>query len=378
MSAPYSRKNPFPARLVETRTLTQAGSGKETLHFVVSLEGSGLTYEPGDSLGVFPTNDPAEVEALLAVAGLSGEEKVTVSSGELLPLREILTHQVTLREPSKQLLAALLAKCPEAEDELAEFLDPEAKRVLNDWVDGREVIDILQAYPCATFSAEELVKVMRKLQPRLYSIASSPRVFPKAVHLTVAVIRYDLHGKKRQGVCTTFLADRAKEKNFSVFIHTAKHFRPPEDTSLPLIMVGPGTGVAPFRAFLQDRENAGATGKTWLFFGERNRASDFFYEEEINHWLRKGVLQRFDAAFSRDQAHKIYVQDRMMEHAAELWKWLEEGGYFYVCGDEAHMAKDVHATLQRIAMQEGGLSQEAAESWVDELKKAKRYRRDVY
>lgn len=378
MSAPYSRKNPFPARLLESRSLTQAGSGKETLHFEVSLEGSGLSYEPGDSLGVFPTNDPTEVEDLLVVTGLSGEEMVPAPSGNLLPLREILTRYVTLREPSKQLLAALLAKCPEAENELSEFLDPEAKRVLNDWVDGRDVADVLLAYPCANFTAEELVKVLRKLQPRLYSIASSPKVFPEAVHLTVAVIRYHLHGKKRQGVCTTFLADRAKEKTFPVFIHIAKHFRPPEDTSLPLIMVGPGTGVAPFRAFLQDREKVGATGKTWLFFGERNRTSDFFYEEEMNHWLRKGVLQRLDTAFSRDQEHKIYVQDRMMENAAELWKWLGEGGYFYVCGDEAHMAKDVHGALQRIAMEQGGMSQETAESWVDELKKAKRYRRDVY
>lgn len=378
MSVPYSRKNPFPARLLEARMLTQAGSGKETLHFVVSLEGSGLSYAPGDSLGIFPTNDTAEVDALLEVAELSGEEMVNSSSGELLPLRTILTNHVTLREPSKQLLAALLAKCPEAENELAEFLDPEAKKILDDWVDGRDVVDILRAYPCARFTAEELVKVLRKLQPRLYSIASSPRVFPEAVHLTVAVIRYDLHGRRRQGVCTTFLADRAQGKTFPVFIHAAKHFRPPEDMTAPLIMVGPGTGVAPFRAFLQDRESAGATGKTWLFFGERNRASDFFYEEEMNRWVRQGVLQRFDTAFSRDQSHKIYVQDRLLENAPELWKWLGEGGFFYVCGDAARMAKDVDAALCRIAKEQGNLSPEEAAAWVDELKKAKRYRRDVY
>lgn len=374
----YSRKNPFPARLVERRLLTLEGADKETLHFAVSLEGSGLVYEAGDSLGVFPCNDPVEVETLLTAAGLRGDEAVVGASGVETPLREVLTQQVTLREPSKQLLAAILAKCPEAEDELSELLDPEAKKALDDWVDGRDVLDILRAYPQARFEAAELVKVLRKLQPRLYSIASSPKMFPEEAHLTVAVIRYDLHGRRRQGICTTFLADRAEGKTFPVFIHSAKHFRPPEDLSVPLIMVGPGTGVAAFRAFLQDREVSGASGKTWLFFGGRSRDGDFFYEEEMKAWLAQGVLGRLDTAFSRDQAHKIYVQDRMMENAAELWQWFAEGACFYVCGDAERMAKDVDETLHRIAMGPGGLTREGAEAWVDELKKAKRYRKDVY
>jgi len=370
----FSRKNPFPARLTRTRLLTAPGSGKETLHFEVSLAGSGLAYEVGDSLGIFPSNDAAEVDAVLAASGLSGDEPVESAGSNL---REVLTRQVTLREPSRQLLAAILEKCPEAA-ELSELVDPEAKSVMDDWVDGREVVDILQAYPRAGFTADELVKVLRKLQPRLYSIASSPKAFPEDIHLTVAVVRYELHGRNRQGVCSTYLADRVNGGTMPVFIHSAKHFRQPEDPSVPVIMVGPGTGIAPFRAFLQEREVLGAPGKSWLFFGDRNRATDFLYEEEINAWRGKGVLHRLDTAFSRDQPEKIYVQQRMMENAAELWRWLEEGGFFYVCGDASRMAKDVDEALHRIVAEAGGKSKEEAAAYVEELKKTKRYRKDVY
>jgi sulfite reductase (NADPH) flavoprotein alpha-component len=370
----FSRKNPFPARLTRTRLLTAPGSGKETLHFEVSLAGSGLAYEVGDSLGIFPSNDAVEVDAVLAAAGLTGDEPVESAGTNL---REVLTRQVTLREPSRQLLAAILEKCPDA-TELSEFIDPEAKSVMEDWIDGREVVDILQAYPRAGFTAEELVKVLRKLQPRLYSIASSPKAFPEDIHLTVAIVRYELHDRRRQGVCSTYLADRVKDTAMPVFIHSAKHFRQPEDPSVPVIMVGPGTGIAPFRAFLQEREVLGAPGKSWLFFGDRNRATDFLYEEEINAWREKGVLHRLDTAFSRDQPEKIYVQQRMMENAAELWRWLEEGGYFYVCGDASRMAKDVDEALHRIVAEAGGKSKEEAAAYVEELKKTKRYRKDVY
>ena len=370
----FSRKNPFPARLTRTRLLTAPGSGKETLHFEVSLAGSGLAYEVGDSLGIFPSNDALEVDAVLAATGLRGDEPVESAGADL---REVLTRQVTLREPSRQLLAAILEKCPDA-NELSEFIDPEAKSVMDDWVDGRDVVDILRAYPEARFTADELIKVLRKLQPRLYSIASSPKAFPEDIHLTVAVVRYELHGRNRQGVCSTYLADRVNGGTMPVFIHSAKHFRQPEDTSVPLIMVGPGTGIAPFRAFLQEREVLGAPGKTWLFFGDRNRATDFLYEEEINAWRGKGVLHRLDTAFSRDQPEKIYVQQRMLENAAELWRWLEEGGYFYVCGDASRMAKDVDEALHRIVAEAGGKSKEEAAAYVEELKKTKRYRKDVY
>jgi sulfite reductase (NADPH) flavoprotein alpha-component len=370
----YSRKNPFPARLTAARRLTAPGSGKETLHFEVSLAGSGLAYEVGDSLGVFPVNDPAEVAAVLVAAGLSGDEVVESAGTDL---REVLGRQVTLREPSRQLLAAILAKCPDA-TELSELIDPEAKSVMDDWIDGREVVDILQAYPRARFTADELVKVLRKLQPRLYSIASSPKAFPEDIHLTVAIVRYESHGRPRQGVCSTYLADRVNDGTLPVFIHSAKHFRQPEDPSVPVIMVGPGTGIAPFRAFLQEREVTKAPGKTWLFFGDRNRSTDFLYEDEIGAWREKGVLHRLDTAFSRDQAEKIYVQQRMREKAAELWKWLEEGAYFYVCGDASRMAKDVDDALHRIVEEEGGQTKEEAAAYVEDMKKAKRYRKDVY
>ena len=370
----YSRKNPFPARLTATRRLTTPGSGKETVHCEVSLAGSGLVYEVGDSLGIFPANDPVEVDAVLAAAGLSGNEVVESAGANL---RDVLIRQMTLREPSRQLLAAVLEKCPEA-TELSELIDPEAKSAMEDWIDGREVVDILRAYPQANFTAEELVKVLRKLQPRLYSIASSPKAHPEAIHLTVAIVRYELHGRGRQGVCSTYLADRVKDASMPVFVHSAKHFRQPEDASVPVIMVGPGTGIAPFRAFLQEREVLGAPGKSWLFFGDRNRSTDFLYEEEINAWCAKGVLHRLDTAFSRDQAEKVYVQHRMRENADELWKWLEEGGYFYVCGDASRMAKDVDEALHRIVEQAGGKSKEDAAAYVEELKKTKRYRKDVY
>jgi len=377
VTSPYSRKNPFPARLAKKHLLTEGASDKETLHLEVSLAGSGLAYEAGDSLGVFPSNDPAEVDALLAATGLSGEEKVALPDGGETSLREFLSRHVTLREPSRQLIAAILEKEPCA-SELSELVDPEARSIMEDWIDGREVIDILLEYPEAKFTASELVGVLRKLQPRLYSIASSPKQHPEEIHLTVAVVRYESHGRKRQGVATTYLADRASNTTFPVFIHSAKHFRPPEDLAAPLIMVGPGTGIAPFRAFLQDRAAAGATGLTWLFFGERNRATGFFYEEEFARWKNAGVLQRLDTAFSRDQAEKIYVQQRMLENAAELWQWLEKGAYFYVCGDAKHMAKDVDHALHRIVEQAGGKPKEEADAYIDAMKKSKRYRKDVY
>ena len=372
----YSRKNPFPASLRTTRSLTGAASDKETLHFEVSLAGSGLGYEVGDSLGVFATNSPSEVEAVLSSAGLTGEELVQVAAEEK-SLREALTHHLTLREPSRQLLAAILAKLPAAA-ELSELIDPEAKTVMESWVDGREVVDILLAYPQAKFTADELVKVLRKLQPRLYSIASSPQAHPEEVHLTVAVVRYELHGRDRQGVCSTFLSDRVKDRSFPVFIHSAKHFRQPEDLAAPIIMVGPGTGIAPFRAMLQEREVTGASGKTWLFFGDRKQATDFLYEDEINLWREKKVLHRLNTAFSRDQPEKIYVQQRMLENSEELWQWLEAGAYFYVCGDASRMAKDVDAALHRIVEAAGGKPPEEAAAYVENLKKSKRYRKDVY
>ena len=376
-AALYSRKNPFPAKLRTNRSLTGAGSAKDTRHFEIDLVGSGLAYEVGDSLGVFPTNNPALVEEMLGVLGFSGDEPVTDPNGKPLSIREALTRRYVITEKDKKLLAAIAEKDPTAAH-FTPMVTPEGKAELDAYVSGREVIDPLLDHPAARFTPEEFVKLLRKLQPRLYSIASSQKAHPDAVHLTVAAVRYESHGRKREGVCSTFLADRADNADVPVFVHTAKHFRVPEELSTPIIMVGPGTGIAPFMAFLQERKATGATGKNWLFFGDQKSATDFLYREELEAWQAEGVLHRLDTAFSRDQADKIYVQHRMLEAAQELFEWLEQGACFYVCGDASRMAKDVDAALHKVVETAGGKSPEEAAAYVEELKKSKRYRKDVY
>ena len=376
-NALYSRKNPFPAKLKTNRKLTKEGSAKDTRHFEIVLEGSGLQYEVGDSLGVFPTNNPALVEEILAVLGFTGEEQVPDTAGNPVTIREALTRFYVITEKDKKLLAAIAEKDPTAAHFLP-MVTPEGRAELEAYVWGREVIDPLLAHPAAKFTPEEFVKCLRKLQPRLYSIASSQKAHPNEVHLTVAAVRYETHGRTRQGVCSTFLADRAGEGPVPVFVHTAKHFRVPEDPSTHAIMVGPGTGIAPFMAFLQERKVSGATGRNWLFFGDQKASTDFLYREELESWHSEGVLHKLSTAFSRDQAEKIYVQHRMLEAAEELYAWLEEGAYFYICGDASRMAKDVDAALHQVVEKAGGKSAEEAAAYVEELKKSKRYRKDVY
>jgi len=376
-TALYSRKNPFPAKLCANRKLTSPGSAKDTRHFEVDISGSGLAYEVGDSLGVFPTNNPALVEELLGVLGLVGEEPVLDPNAQPTTLREALTRFYVITEPDKKLLASIAEKTPSAAKFLS-MVTPEGKADLDAYLYGREVIDALLEYPAAKFTAEEFVKVLRKLQPRLYSIASSPKAYPTAVHLTVAAVRYKSNGRNREGVCSTFLSDRAETAPVPVFVHTAKHFRVPEDPATPVIMVGPGTGIAPFRAFLQERKAAGDTGKNWLFFGDQKASTDFLYQEELEAYQAEGILHQLSLAFSRDQAEKVYVQHRMLEQASELYSWLETGAYFYVCGDASRMAKDVDTALHQVAEKAGGKSPEEAAAYVEELKKSKRYRKDVY
>jgi sulfite reductase (NADPH) flavoprotein alpha-component len=376
-TALYSRKNPFPAKLKTNRSLTGPGSAKDTRHFEIDLADSGLVYEVGDSLGVFPTNNPLLVEEILGVLGFSGGEEVTDPNGNTITIREALTRSYVITEKDKKLLAAIAEKDPTA----AHFIPmttPEGRAELEAYVAGREVIDPLLAHPAAKFTPEEFVKCLRKLQPRLYSIASSQKANPSEVHLTVAAVRYETHGRKREGVCSTFLSDRADNASVPVFVHTAKHFRVPEDPSIHAIMVGPGTGIAPFMAFLQERKASGATGKNWLFFGDQKSATDFLYREELQAWQQEGVLHKLSTAFSRDQAEKVYVQHRMLEEAEELFAWLEQGGYFYICGDASRMAKDVDTALHQVVEKAGGKSPEEAAAYVEELKKSKRYRKDVY
>lgn len=374
----YSRKNPFRATLSVNRRLTGEGSNKDTRHFEISLTGSGLNYEVGDSLGVFPSNSPELAGLVLGQLGLSGDEVVPIPDGLPVPLREALLKHYVLSEPSKQLLQAVSEKDGSARH-LAAFLEPAAKAELETFLRGRDVLDVLEEFPGAKFSAEEFVRVLRKLQPRLYSISSSQKAVGDSVHLTVAVVRYKVpHSpRERKGVCSTFLAERA-DGGVPVFVHSAKHFRLPEDPHTPIIMVGPGTGVAPFRAFLQERKANGGGGPSWLFFGEQHAASDFLYGAELQQAVEAGDLGRLTTAFSRDQAEKIYVQHRMLEEGAELFDWLAKGAYFYVCGDAQRMAKDVDAALHRIVEEHSGLSAEQAKEFVETLKKEKRYRKDVY
>lgn len=374
----HSRKNPFRATLAVNRRLTGNTSQKETRHFELSLANSGLRYEVGDSLGVFPLNNPELVDLILHELGFTGEEVIPNADAVEMPMREALTKSYILTEPSKQLLQAVAAK-----DSSAAFLEklllPEEKSALENFLWGRDVLDVLQQFPAAKFTPEEFVKVLRKLQPRLYSIASSQKAVGESVHLTIAVVRYgvDHSPRAREGVCSTFLADRS-EGSAPVFVHSAKHFRMPENSDTPIIMVGPGTGIAPFRAFLQERQATGAKGRNWLFFGDQRAATDFLYREELEAALADGSLHKLDTAFSRDQEHKIYVQHRMHENGAELYNWLENGAYFYVCGDAKRMAKDVDAALHAIIEKHGVKSPEQAKEYVEALKKEKRYRKDVY
>jgi len=374
----YSRKNPFPGPLKTNRKLTLEGSGKDTRHFEIGLHGSGLAYEVGDSLGVFPKNDPALVDEILGALDFTGEEEVLGNAENPLSIREALTTDYIITEPSKQLLLAIAEKDPSA-GFLKDLLDPASKTDLEHYLWGREVIDPLLEFPHAKFEPEGFVTLLRKLQPRLYSIASSRKAVGEEVHLTIAVVRYRSHDRERKGVASTFLAERIPENaTVPVFVHTAKHFRVPEDPATPIIMVGPGTGIAPFRAFLQERRATGAGGKNWLFFGDQHEKSDFLYREEFETYRRDGVLTRLDTAFSRDQAFKIYVQNRILEQAEQLYAWLQEGAYFYVCGDASRMAKDVDNALHKVFEQAGGKSPEQAAEAIAALKKEKRYRKDVY
>jgi sulfite reductase (NADPH) flavoprotein alpha-component len=268
---------------------------------------------------------------------------------------------------------------PAEKAKLDGLLVPESKELLAHWLEEREFIDLLAEFPSARLKPQELVGHMRKLIPRLYSIASSPRVHPLDVHLTAAIIRYTTNGRDRVGVCTTYLADRVTVGSSPTLVFVShSHFGPPADTSKDAIMVGPGTGIAPFRAFLQDRVAIGAKGRNWVFFGDQRRATDFIYEEDWKRWMADGSLTRLDTAFSRDQLNKVYVQDRMREHAAELWAWIKAGAYFYVCGDAKRMAKDVDVALHDVIVEQGAMTPAQAIDYMKLMKKEKRYQRDIY
>jgi sulfite reductase (NADPH) flavoprotein alpha-component len=371
----YSKSNPFPAKLLKNVLLNKPGSGKEVRHYEIALNGSGLTYEAGDALGVVPVNCPELVDDVLEALKAKPDENVKFGDN-IMSLREALTHHFDVTKPSQEMLAAVAKAAPQSE--LAALLAPEKRDDLKKWLWGRHVIDLLELLPAPMLVAE-FIPLLKKLAPRLYSISSSPKAHPGEVHLTVGAVRYESHGRERKGVASTFLADRVGDTEFvKVFVQPSHGFKPPANGDLPMIMVGPGTGIAPFRAFLEERLATGAKGKNWLFFGDQKKDTDFLYDELLMDWQKSGFLTRLDLAFSRDQEKKIYVQDRMLENAAELWSWLEAGAHFYVCGDASRMAKDVGAALHKILETAGGKSADEAKAYVAKLKSDKRYQRDVY
>lgn len=370
----YDRRNPFPAPVLERICLNGRGSSKDVYHLELSLEEAGFRYEPGDSLGVFVENDPALVERILGEAKLDGDEPVTVKK-ESLALREALTGHLELTRVTRPVVEQWAALS--GSGELTALL--EDHRTLMDWLHGRDVLDLMQQWPVQGLTGEQLAGVLRRLPPRLYSIASSQAAVEDEVHITVAAVRYHHEGRDRQGVASTWLTDRLEEDGtVSVYIDSNPQFRLPEDSDTPIIMVGPGTGIAPFRAFLQEREARGDDGRNWLFFGDRNFETDFLYQREWLQWRRQGLLDRIDVAFSRDTDRKIYVQHRIREAGEEVWRWLEEGARFYVCGDADAMAPDVHEALLDVVGTHGGKTREQAEAYVQEMGREKRYLRDVY
>jgi sulfite reductase (NADPH) flavoprotein alpha-component len=378
----YSRKNPFPAPLLENHPLNAKGSAKDTRHISLSLLGSGLEYKPGDALGVYPRNCYELVDRIIIALNCFGNEQVALENGDTMILRSALLSHLDLRRATPSLLAHLRedARNPAEKRRLEELLAGEGEAA-RDYLEGRDVLDVLEDFPHTRLDASRLVSSLGKLAPRLYSISSSPKEHPGEVHLTVGIVRYRKvdDARLRRGVASTYLAERVPlGMPVQVFVQPSSHFSLPQKPGVPIIMVGPGTGIAPFRAFLQERRQTGDPGKNWVFFGDQCRKYDFLYGEDFVAWQESGLLTRLDLAFSRDQEKKIYVQDRMTENARELYAWLEEGACFYVCGDAKRMAKDVETALLRIIAQESGKGAEHAKEYLDAMKAKKRYLRDVY
>lgn len=381
MSVPrYNKDYPFLATVLERRCLTGVGH-KDIRHIVLGIKGSEFAYEAGDSIGIYPTNHIEDVELLLTVLEATGEEMVPhPKTGKMMALKEALCKHFSLIHVPRGLLTLFKDHANGAERErLEEILMPEAELAYKGYTHGRDIIDVAQDFPLTRVPLDLFVKELRRLLPRLYSIASSPKMYPDEVHLTIGVTQAHHHGRLRLGVASNYLAQRVPLGEPFVPSFLAKsHFRIPSDDEVDMIMVGPGTGIAPFRAFIQERSALKAKGRNWLFFGEQHRASGFLYQAEWEAALQDKTLHRLDLAFSRDQEAKVYVQDRLLEVAEEVWAWLQGGAHFYVCGDADHMALGVDQVLHRIAQTVGGLSEAQAGVYFKELKKDKRYQRDVY
>lgn len=374
----YSRTNPFKAEVLENINLNGRGSNKENHHIELSLEGSGLTFEPGDSIGIYPQNDPVLVDELIAEFGWDPETKISVKKGEPeWSLRDaLLTHyEVTVvTKPLLQKIAELTSN-----EEIKLLLEAEDDSELREYIYGRDLLDVIRNYSLQSIPADKLTSILRKMPARLYSIASSYQANPDEVHLIIGTVRYEAHERGRAGVCSVQVADRIEPGDtLPIYVQKNNNFRLPENPETPIIMVGPGTGIAPFRSFMEEREEIGAGGDSWLFFGDQHFVTDFLYQVEWQNWLKDGVLTKLDLAFSRDSDEKVYVQHRMKENSKEFYEWLEKGAVLYICGDEEHMAHDVHQTLLEIVEQEGKKTPEEAAEYVSNLQAEKRYLRDVY
>lgn len=374
----YNRTKPFKAEILENINLNARGSNKETRHLELSLEGSGLTFEPGDSLGIYPENDSALVAMLLEELKWNPKEMVTVNKqGDVLPLKEALLSNYEITVLTKPLLEK--AEQLSANEDLRELVSPGSEENLKTYLESRDLLDMVRDFGPWGRTAQEFVSILRKMPARLYSIASSLSANPDEVHLTIGAVRYYAHGRERQGVCSILCAERLQPGDtLPVYIQQNENFKLPKNPNTPIIMVGPGTGVAPFRSFMQELDERGAKGKSWLFFGDQHFVTDFLYQIEWQKWLKDGVLTKMDVAFSRDTEEKVYVQNRLFEHSKELFEWFQEGAVVYICGDEKNMAHDVHNTLLEIIQKEGGMSREKAESYLADMQQQKRYLRDVY
>ncbi|EKA5637117.1 assimilatory sulfite reductase (NADPH) flavoprotein subunit [Vibrio navarrensis] len=369
----YNKQNPYTATLLTSQKITGRDSGKDVRHIEIDLADSGLTYQPGDALGVWYENSAQLANAVAAAVGLSGVESVEVD-GESLSLHSALVSKYEITGANPQFVTKFAELS--GSKKLQKLVEDKDK--LREYAANTQIVDVLKEKK-TKLSAEQLISLLRRLTPRLYSIASSQSEVDEEVHLTVGIVEYDVDGEVRQGGASSYLGQRLEEgEPVKVFIEHNNNFKLPQDDSTPVIMIGPGTGIAPFRSFIQERDNRGADGKNWLFFGDRTFTQDFLYQVEWQKYLKSGILTRLDVAFSRDQHEKVYVQHRVLEQAEQVWQWLQDGAYVYICGDATRMAKDVHEALLVVAQQQGGLTREKAEEYFNELRKAKRYQRDVY
>ncbi len=373
--ASYSIKNPYHAKFISSEELCDPSSGKDTRHIKIALPASELPYIVGDSLCVIPCNHPDLVDAIIAATPCNADDEVTAPNGATCTLKEALSAECTVAKVSSKCLKWYAAHIANAELQAI----AEDKEKAKEFISGRDILDLLQEYPASELNAQDLVDKVGKAIPRLYSIASSQNYNAEMTELTIAMVEWESRERTRYGVCSTYLGHRCHEgDDIRCYIHHAKKFKLPENTDTDIIMVGPGTGIAPFRAFMQDRVASEAKGRNWLYFGDWNVDHHYYYKDEWQTYLDAGQLQHLDVAFSRDQEYKIYVQHLIEKNAEETWKWIDGGAHFYVCGDANRMAKDVDAALHKCIAEQGGKGEEGAAEYVKQMTKDGRYQRDVY